>query len=237
TALIPYTKRVALLGEGEIASVTPSHVDVQTLGGVAVEPRVITVDWEADQAQKNGYPHYLLKEIHEQPDTLRNALRGRIADTGIVDLRESEIHDDVLARAREVVIVACGSAWYSAMVARYAIEHIARVRCSVEPASEFRYSDAVVDGDSLIVAISQSGETADTLAAVQHARSRGAPVLAITNVVGSALSMEADGVLYMHAGPEVSVAATKTFVSQMACGFLLALHLGDVRGALDIDEH
>ena len=237
TALIQYTKRVALLGEGEIVSVTPSRIDVQTLGGVAVEPRVITVDWEADQAQKNGYPHFLLKEIHEQPEALRNVLRGRIADTGAVNLREIGISDDVLARVREVVIVACGSAWHSAMVARYAIEHIARMRCSVEPASEFRYADAVVDGESLVLAFSQSGETADTLAAVRHARSRGAPVLAVTNVVGSALSMEADGVLYMHAGPEISVAATKTFVNQMACGILLALHLGDVRGTLDIDEH
>ena len=237
TALIQYTKRVALLGEGEIVSVTPSRIDVQTLGGVAVEPRVITVDWEADQAQKNGYPHFLLKEIHEQPEALRNVLRGRIADTGAVNLREIGISDDVLARVREVVIVACGSAWHSAMVARYAIEHIARMRCSVEPASEFRCADAVVDGESLVVAFSQSGETADTLAAVRHARSRGAPVLAVTNVVGSALSMEADGVLYMHAGPEISVAATKTFVNQMACGILLALHLGDVRGTLDIDEH
>ncbi|TME49212.1 MAG: glutamine--fructose-6-phosphate transaminase (isomerizing), partial [Chloroflexi bacterium] len=156
TALIQYTKRVALLGEGEIVSVTPSRIDVQTLGGVAVEPRVITVDWEADQAQKNGYPHFLLKEIHEQPEALRNVLRGRIADTGAVNLREIGISDDVLARVREVVIVACGSAWHSAMVARYAIEHIARMRCSVEPASEFRYADAVVDGESLVLAFSQS---------------------------------------------------------------------------------
>jgi len=237
TALIPYTKRVALLGEGEIVSATPSGIDVQTLRGVAVEPRVITVDWEPDQAQKNGYPHFLLKEIHEQPEALRHALSGRITETGSVNLREIDIPDDVLARVREVVIVACGSAWHSAMVTRYAIEHIARVRCSVEPASEFRYADAVVGADSLVLAFSQSGETADTLAAVRHAKGQGAPVLAITNVVGSALSMEADGVLYMHAGPEISVAATKTFVNQMACGVLIALHLGDVRGTLAIDEH
>jgi glutamine---fructose-6-phosphate transaminase (isomerizing) len=236
TALIPYTKRVALLGEGEIVTVRGGRIAMQTLRGLAVEPRVITVDWEADQAQKNGYPHFLLKEIHEQPDALRNALRGRITDTGTVDLSEMDVPDRVLTGIREVVLVACGSAWHSALVARYAIEHIARVRCSVEPASEFRYADAVVDQQSLVVAVSQSGETADTLAAVRHARGRGAPVIAITNVVGSALSMEADGVLYMHAGPEISVAATKTFVNQMACGILLALHLGDVRGALSIDD-
>src|SRR5205807_535038 len=118
TALIEYTKRVALLGEGEIVSVTPSRIDVQTLGGVAVEPRVITVDWEPDQAQKNGYPHFLLKEIHEQPEALRQALSGRITETGVVNLGEMGIPDDVLARVRDVIIVACGSAWHSAMVAR-----------------------------------------------------------------------------------------------------------------------
>ncbi|MFN2582426.1 MAG: glutamine--fructose-6-phosphate transaminase (isomerizing), partial [Candidatus Dormibacteria bacterium] len=238
TALIPYTKRVALIGEGEVVSVRPSGISVQTLNGVAMEPRVITVDWEPDQAQKNGYPHFLLKEIHEQPESLRNALRGRVADTGLVDLRsELNLDDDVLNRVREIVIVACGSAWYTAMAARYAIEHLARVRCSVEPASEFRYADAVVSRDSLVIAISQSGETADTLAAVRRARGGGAPIIAITNVLGSALSLEADGVLYMQAGPEISVAATKTFVNQIACGLLFALYLADVRGVLDVDRH
>jgi glucosamine--fructose-6-phosphate aminotransferase (isomerizing) len=143
----------------------------------------------------------------------------------------------VLAGAREVVIVACGSAWYAAQVARYALEHLARVRCSVEPASEFRYTDTLVDSDSLVIAFSQSGETADTLAAVRHARAHGAPVVAVTNVIGSALSLEADGVLYMQAGPEISVAATKTFMNQMACGLLLALRIGDARGTLETAEH
>ena len=237
TALIPYTKRVALLGEGEIVTATPTGIAVQTLDGTAVEARIVTVDWEAEQAQKNGFPHFLLKEIHDQPEALRNALRGRIDDTGMVDLSDVGVAPGVLAGVREVVIVACGSAWYAAQVARYAIEHLARVRCSVEPASEFRYTGTLVDADSLVVAFSQSGETADTLAAARQAKAASAPVLAVTNVVGSALSMEADGVLYMQAGPEISVAATKTFVNQMACGLLLALYLGDVRGTLDIVEH
>ncbi|MBV8195710.1 MAG: glutamine--fructose-6-phosphate transaminase (isomerizing) [Candidatus Dormibacteraeota bacterium] len=238
TALIPYTKRVALIGEGEVVSVRSTGISVETLQGIAVEPRVITVDWEADQAQKNGYPHFLLKEIHEQPDALRNALRGRISDTGLVDLRgELGVDDALFTQAREVVIVACGSAWYTAMASRYMIEHLARVRCAVEPASEFRYGDSVVGADTLVLAISQSGETADTLAAVRQARADGARVIAVTNVLGSALSLEADGVLYMQAGPEISVAATKTFVNQIACGLLLALHLADVRGALDVDRH
>ena len=237
-ALIPFTKRVALLGEGEIVSATPAGIEVQTSHGEAVAPRVITVDWEASQAQKNGYPHFLLKEIHEQPEALENVLRGRIApDTGLVDLSVVGLDPAAVMRAREVVLVACGSAWYTAMAARYMIEQLARVRCSVEPASEFRYSDTVVDGDSLVIAISQSGETADTMAAVREAHARGATVVAITNVLGSALSLEADGVLYMQAGPEISVAATKTFVNQIACGMLLALHIGDVRGSLDVDRH
>jgi glutamine---fructose-6-phosphate transaminase (isomerizing) len=237
TALIPYTKRVALLGEGEIVSATPGSVQVQTLDGTFVEPRVVTVDWEAEQAQKNGYPHFFLKEVHEQPEALRCALAGRIDDTGVVDVSELGIAPGVLERLREVVIVACGSASYAAELTRYAIEHLAGVRCSVQAASEFRYGEVLVDESSLVVAFSQSGETADTLAAVRHAKRRGAPVLAVTNVVGSALSLEADGVLYMQAGPEISVAATKTFINQAACGILLALHLGDVRGSLDIDAH
>ncbi len=237
TALIPYTKRMALLGEGEVVTARPTGITVQSLDGVLVEPRTVTVDWEAEQAQKNGYPHFFLKEIHDQPDALRNALRDRIDDTGTVTLRDLDLPDSVVQGAREVVLVACGSAWYAALVARHAIEQIAGIRCTVEPASEFRYGDTLTGPESLVIAFSQSGETADILAAVRHARRSMAPVVAVTNVVGSALSLEADSVLYMHAGPEISVAATKTFVNQMACGVLLALHLGDVRGTLGIDEH
>ncbi|MBV8301424.1 MAG: glutamine--fructose-6-phosphate transaminase (isomerizing) [Candidatus Dormibacteraeota bacterium] len=237
TALIPYTKRVALLGEGQIVSATPRGIQVQTLDGVAVEARVVTVDWEAEQAQKNGFPHYFLKELHEQPDAVRQALAGRIGETGCVDISETGLPVSLLEQANEVVIVACGSASYAAEVSRYAVEHLAGVRCIVEPASEFRYSDVLVDKSTLVIAFSQSGETADTLAAVRHARRQGAPVLAVTNVVGSALSLEADGVLYMQAGPEISVAATKTYVNQVVCGMLIALHLGEVRGTLDVDTH
>jgi len=237
TALISYTKRVVLLGEGEVVAATPTDLAITHLDGSRADPRVITVDWEAEQAQKNGYPHFFLKELHEQPDALRNALRGRIDDTGVVSLAETGFDDTVLERMREVVLVACGSAWFAALTTRYAIEQLAHVRCSVEPASEFRYSDSIVGPDTLVIAYSQSGETADTLAAVRHALSRKAPVLAVTNVVGSALSLEADGVLYMQAGPEISVCATKSFAAQVACGMLLALHIADVRGALDVDEH
>ena len=173
TALIPYTKRIALLGEGEIVTATPDGITVQQLDGTAVEARIVTVDWEAEQAQKNGFPHFLLKEIHEQPEAVRNALRGRIDDLGMVVLPELGMDDDQLADVHEVVLVACGSAWYAAMVAGYAIEHLAKIRCKVEAASEFRYGEALVDAHSLVIAVSQSGETADTLAAVRQARQAG----------------------------------------------------------------
>ncbi len=237
TALIPYTKRVVLIGEGEMASVTPQGVTITSLDGTVVEPRVITVDWEAEQAQKNGFPHFMLKEIHDQPEALRSALRGRIDDSGFVDLPDLALDDGHLRGLQQVTIVACGSAWIAGMVAKYAIEALARLRCDVAPASEFRYGDPLLDDRTLVVALSQSGETADTLAAVREARRRGSTVIAVTNVVGSALSMEADGVVYMQSGPEICVAATKTMVNQMACGLLLALRLGQVRGALDDDEH
>jgi glucosamine--fructose-6-phosphate aminotransferase (isomerizing) len=237
TALIPYTKRVIPLGEGELAVVSPDSVLISTLDGVPVEPRVITVTWEAEQAQKSGFPHFMLKEIHEQPEALRSALRGRIDDNGFVDLPDVVFDDNHLRGIDHVTIVACGSAWIAGMVAKYAIEKLARVRCDVEPASEFRYSDPLIGAHTLVVAFSQSGETADTLAAVREARRQGATVVAVTNVVGSALSMEADGVVYMQSGPEICVAATKTMLNQMACGILLALRLGQARAALDDDEH
>jgi len=238
TALIPYTKRVVLLGEGEVAALRPGRLAITTLDGVAVEARVITVDWEAEQAQKGGYPHFMLKEIHEQPQALAGALRGRIdADTGLVALGDLGISDARLATLRSVIVVACGSAYLAGMAAKYAIEQLARLPVQVEAASEFRYADPVLGPETLVLAFSQSGETADTLAAVREARRHGATVLAVTNVVGSALALEADGVLYMQAGPEISVAATKSFLTQTACGMMLAMHLGDARGTLDTDEH
>jgi glucosamine--fructose-6-phosphate aminotransferase (isomerizing) len=237
TALIPYTKRVILLGEGELAAATPDGVVVTGHDGAVVEPRVVVVDWEAEQAQKGGFPHFMLKEIHEQPHALRSALRGRIDDAGFVDLPDLTLDQSHLAALDKVTIVACGSAWIAGLVTKYAIERLARVTCDVEPASEFRYSDPLVDARTMVVAFSQSGETADTMAAVREARRRGATVVAVTNVVGSALSMEADGVVYMQSGPEICVAATKTMVNQMACGILLALRLGQARGSLDDDEH
>ena len=237
TALIPYTKRVVLIGEGEVVSASSQEMTITTMDGTVVEPRVIVVDWEAEQAQKGGYPNYMLKEIFEQPEALRNALRDRIDDTGVVLLPDLGLSDASLQEIRSVTVIACGTALFAGMVAKYAIEQLARVPVTVEAASEFRYADPILDKSALVVAISQSGETADTMAAVREARRKGATVVAITNVMGSALSLEADGVLYMQSGPEICVAATKTFMNQIACGYLLALRLADARGAIDIDEH
>jgi glutamine---fructose-6-phosphate transaminase (isomerizing) len=237
-ALLPYTKRVLLLGEGEVAATRPDGVEVRSLDGTRSEPRIITVDWDAEQAQKGGFPHFMLKEIHEQPEALRSALRDRIdPTTGLVTLPGLGLDDEQLAGFGAVTVVACGTAWFAGMVTKYAIEALARVRTDVEPASEFRYCEPLVGERTLVLAISQSGETADTLAAVREAHRRGATVLAITNVVGSALALEADGIIYMQAGPEIGVAATKTFVAQMACGILIALRLADARGELGVDRH
>ena len=238
TALIPYTKRMVLLGEGEVAAVRPDSVDVVSLDGTRVEPRTITVDWDAEQAQRGGFPHFMLKEIHEQPNALRQALADRVdPDTGLATLSGLGVDDDRLARVREVVVVACGTALHAGILTAQAIERLARIPARAAAASEFRYADPLVGEATLVVAISQSGETADTIAAVREARRRGACVLAITNVVGSALNLEADGTILMQAGPEIGVAATKTFLAQLACGLLLALRLGDLQGRLDVDDH
>ena len=237
TAVIPYTKRVVLVGEGEVVAATPTSVAVTDLAGKRVEQRIITVDWEAEQAQRGGYPHFMLKEIHEQPEAVAAALRGRIGDDGQVTLPELDLSDEWVSQLRSMTVVACGSAWLAGMVAKYAVEQLARLRVDVEPASEFRYGSPIVDTQTLVLAISQSGETADTLAAVREAKRQGGTVVAITNVVGSALALEADRVIHMQAGPEICVAATKTFVGQMVCGLLLALRLAEIRQTLTADEH
>ncbi|HET9050834.1 MAG TPA: glutamine--fructose-6-phosphate transaminase (isomerizing), partial [Candidatus Dormibacteraeota bacterium] len=238
TALLPYTKRVLLLGEGEVAEARRGEVVVRSLDGTAVEPRVITVDWDAEQAQKGGYPHFMLKEIHEQPQALRQTLAGRIDPiSGLVDLPDLGVDEATLQAVTNVHIVACGTAYYAGLATALAVERLARVPARVTAASEFRYADPLVDARSLVVAVSQSGETADTIAAVREARRRGAPVLAVTNVVGSALNLEADGTLAMQAGPEIAVASTKCFLAQLVCGVLVALRLADARGALSVDRH
>jgi glucosamine--fructose-6-phosphate aminotransferase (isomerizing) len=218
------------LDEGQIATVWADGLAITTLDGTPVEPVSITVDWDVTAAQKSGYDWFMRKEIDEQPDAIRDTLVGR-TDGGLLQLDELRISDDVLREVSKVFVVACGTAFHSGLVAKYAIEHWTRLPVEIEIASEFRYRDPVLGPDTLTLAVSQSGETIDTLEAARHARRQGSQVIAVTNTVGSSLSREADGVLYTHAGPEIGVASTKTFATQMVAQQLVALYLAQVRGA------
>ena len=189
----------------------------------------MTVDWDVARAQKGGYDTFMRKEIDEQPAAIRDTLVGRTVGERLV-LDELHVSDDALREVSKVFVVACGTAFHSGLVAKYAIEHWTRLPVEAEIASEFRYRDPVLGPDTLTLAVSQSGETIDTLEAARHARRQGSQVIAVTNTVGSSLAREADGVLYTHAGPEIGVAATKTFATQMVSQYLVALYLAQVRG-------
>lgn len=232
TAIIPYTRQAIVLGEGQMAVLTPVGPVVSTIAdGTEVVPRVIRVEWDVIQAERGGYPNFMSKEIHEQPAALENALRGRLLSDGRVEFADWDIDDTRLRAVQRVQIVAAGSAYYAGIMAKYALEDLAQVPTTVEVASEWRYRPQPLDRSTLTVAISQSGETADTLAAARMARERGSFLLALTNVVGSTLALEADGVINLHAGPEICVVATKTFTNQVACSVLLAMRMAQARGA------
>jgi len=233
TAVIPYTKKVLLLGEGEMVSITPLGPEVSTLGGAAVKPKIIEVKWDISQAQKGGYPHFMAKEINEAPEAVSNALRGRLSDEGEVTFEEFGFTDRQLLKLHDIKMVAAGTSFYAALVGKYIIEDLARIPVEVEAASEFRYRQPIVDADTLVVGISQSGETADTLAAIREARKLKAKVVSITNVVGSSMALESDGVIYLHSGPEIGVASTKTFIAHLTCLYLLGIRLAAVRHRID----
>ena len=229
TAIIPYTKKVLLLGEGEMVAVSSLGPEVSTLSGAAVKPKIIEVKWDISQAQKGGYPHFMAKEINEAGQAVSNALRGRLSDEGEVSFEEFGLGDRQLLKVRDIKMVAAGTSYYAALLGKYIIEDLARVPVEVEPASEFRYRQPIIAEDTLVVGISQSGETADTLAAIREARRLKARVVSITNVVGSSMALESDGVIYLHAGPEIGVASTKTFIAHLACLYLLGIRLAAVR--------
>jgi glucosamine--fructose-6-phosphate aminotransferase (isomerizing) len=232
-AILPYTRNVVILEDGEIARITREGAELMTLDGRRVERAPSRIDWDPAMAQKGGYRHFMLKEIYEQPRAVSDTLRGRLLVEGAaVSLPEAHLDAGLANRLERVVIVACGTSYHAALVGRFMIERLAGLPAEVDIASEFRYRDLVLDHRTLVVAISQSGETADTLGAVKAARARQAPVLAITNVVGSAIAREANGVVYTHAGPEIGVASTKTFTTTIAACYLVALCLGERRGYL-----
>jgi len=236
SAFIAHTRRALEVGQDQVVTITCDGATVTDFAGLPVEPRPFTVDWDTAAAEKGGWDTFFDKEIAEQPTAVRDTLRGRLSADGDLVLDELRISDAEIRTVDKVFLVACGSSFHAAMIAKYAIEHWCRIPCEVEIASEFRYRDPVLDRDTLVVAISQSGETADILRAVEHAREQKARVLAITNTVGSTISRESDAVLYTHAGPEVSVASTKSFLTQITATYLVALWLASVRGVMLPDE-
>jgi glucosamine--fructose-6-phosphate aminotransferase (isomerizing) len=235
-ALLEHTRRVVFLEDGEVAELTADAVRITTFDGTAVERAPRVVAWDAVTAQKGGYKHFLLKEIHEQPQAIIDTMRGRILqEAGDVQL-DSGVTAVVERPVERIVLVACGTAWHACLVGKYMLERLAGIPCEVDYGSEFRSRDPILDASSLLVVVSQSGETADTLAAVETAREREAPVLAVCNVVDSSIARRAAGVLYTHAGPEISVASTKAFTTQLTALYLLAIHFGRQRGRIDAAE-
>ncbi|MFH8382806.1 glutamine--fructose-6-phosphate transaminase (isomerizing) [Kitasatospora sp. NPDC018058] len=235
-AFIAHTREAIELGQDQVVELRHEGVTVTNFDGTPAEVREYHVDWDASAAEKGGYDYFMLKEIAEQPKAVADTLLGRIGTDGRLTLDELRISDADLRSVDKVVIVACGTAFHAGMIAKYAIEHWTRIPCEVEVASEFRYRDPIMGPGTLVIAISQSGETMDTLMALRHAREQGAKVLAICNTNGSTIPRESDAVLYTHAGPEVAVASTKAFLTQLVACYLVALYLGQVRGTKWGDE-
>jgi glucosamine--fructose-6-phosphate aminotransferase (isomerizing) len=235
SAFIEHTREAVELGQDQVVVIDRDGYRVTDFDGETAQAKPFTVNWDLSAAEKGGHEYFMLKEIEEQPEALANTLRGHFRDGRIV-LDEQRLSDQDLRDVDKVFVVACGSAYHSGLVAKYAIEHWTRLPVEVELASEFRYRDPVLDRDTLVVAVSQSGETADTLEAVRHARSQKARVLAVCNTNGAQIPRESDAVLYTHAGPEIGVASTKAFLAQIAANYLVGLALAQARGTKYPDE-
>ena len=232
-AILQHTRDVVILEDGDMAIVTAKGVTVSTLAGDALTRDPVRILWDPGMAEKGGYRHFMLKEIFEQPRAVTDTFRGRISpETGTVVLHEVNLDAAAIRGIQRVVLVACGTAYYAAMLTRSMIERLAGLPADVDLGSELRYRDAVMGPETLVIAISQSGETADTIGSIKMAKQRGCPTLSITNVVGSALARETTGAFYMHAGPEIGVASTKAFTAMLVTGYLLALWLGQQRGTI-----
>jgi glucosamine--fructose-6-phosphate aminotransferase (isomerizing) len=233
TAILAHTRDVVYLEDGELAVLSGQGLAVKDAEAKPVTRAATRIAWDAAAAEKGGYPHFMLKEIHEQPQTILDTMRGRYTyERGEADLPDIGLTPAQFAETHRIWIVACGTSWHAALVGKYLIEEMVRAPVQVDIGSEFRYRNPLIGKNDLLVAISQSGETADTLAAIREARKQGARVLSICNVVGSSLVRESDGMLYTHAGPEIGVASTKAFTAQLTALYLLALHLGRVRGVV-----
>lgn len=236
TAVIPYTKKVLVLGEGELVAVTSQGTEVSTLDGTPVGARVIQVDWDVAQAQKGGYPHFMLKEIHEAPEAVANALRGRLSSDGRAHFEECDLSDANLRGYREVLLLGMGTSLHAAMIGEYLIEDWAGIPARSADASEFRYRRPNIGPETLTVVLTQSGETADSIVALRQAKARGSRTLAISNVVASTAARDSDGAIYLHAGPEIGVASSKTFVSHLLTLYLLAAELASAHGRMPLER-
>jgi glutamine---fructose-6-phosphate transaminase (isomerizing) len=236
-AILHHTRDVFFLGDREIAVLTRDSVRVTDFQGNVVEPKQQRITWDPILAEKGGFKHFMLKEIYEQPRAVRDTSQGRISlDTGRVYLDQMDISDEEFRSLRSIKMAACGTSWHAALAGKYMLEQLARVPVDVDYASEFRYRDPVLSEEDLLIVISQSGETADTIAAMREARRSGCRVLSICNVQGSMITREAGGTILTHAGPEIGVASTKAFTSQMVALYLFAIHLGTLRGTIDEDR-
>ena len=236
-AMLAHTREVTYLEEGDVAVVTQDDVQLTDSDGRAVSRKASKITWDASAAEKSGYPHFMLKEIHEQPQTILDTMRGRYSyETGEADLPDIGLTPKEFASLERIWIVACGTSWHAGQVGKYLFEEMVRTPVQVDIGSEFRYRDPLVGKKDLFITISQSGETADTLAAAREAKAKGARVVSIVNVVGSTLARESDGVLYTHCGPEIGVASTKAFTAQLTALYLLALHFARVRNVMKVAD-
>ncbi len=236
-AMLAHTRDVTYLEEGDVAVVTQHEMQLTNMDGQPVSRKATKITWDASAVEKSGYPHFMLKEIHEQPQTILDTMRGRYSyETGEADLPDIGLTPKEFAAVERIWIVACGTSWHSGLVGKYLFEEMVRTPVQVDIGSEFRYRDPLVGKNDLFITISQSGETADTLAAAREAKEKGAKVVSIVNVVGSTLARESDGVLYTHCGPEIGVASTKAFTAQLTALYLLALHLARVRKVMNVAD-
>jgi glucosamine--fructose-6-phosphate aminotransferase (isomerizing) len=232
-AFLEHTRTMVVLDDDNVVELRSDSVRITHVDGTVLTPKEREVEWDLEAAERGGYETFMLKEIHEQSTAIADTLRGRIVSPDRITLRELELEDRVLRMIDKVFVIACGTSYHAAMMAKYAIERWTRLPVEIDIASEFRYRDPVLDDRSLVIGISQSGETIDTLAAVRYAKAQGATLIGVSNVVDSALAREADAVLYTRAGPEIGVAATKTFTTQLVAMQLLGLYLAQVRGSMD----
>ena len=233
-AIIAKTRRTYIMSDGEIATVTKDGVWVQDINGTPITKKVFEVNWNAEAAEKGGFEHFMLKEIYEQPKAIKDTMRGRLAENGTeINFTELGWTPEDFTGISKIFIVACGTAYHAGIVGKYYLENLARIPVEVDIASEFRYRNPLVDANCLTIVISQSGETIDTLAALKEAKRLGSRTLAVTNVVGSSIAREADQVVYTYAGPEIAVASTKAYTTQLLVMLMLAVYVGRLRGTLD----